>query len=187
VLPLGGNQITNDIVYVLHTPQNTAEYLKLKYGSAIAREPGEGEDDTIDTESFSPGERQQISRFYLNEIIQARVEQILELVGNEIRRSGYEGLLPAGVVLTGGSSQLAGLDELARDMLGLPVRVGVPTQLVGLADAVDAPPYATGVGLVRWGVTKGLLHHAPGARPAEPNNWRNVYDRFKLWLKEFLP
>jgi cell division protein FtsA len=187
VLPLGGNQLTNDIVYVLHTPQNTAEYLKLKYGCAIAREPAEGEDDTIDTESFSPGERQQISRFYLNEIIQARVEQILELVGNEIRRSGYEGLLPAGVVLTGGSSQLPGIDELAREMLGLPVRVGVPTQLVGLADAVDAPPYATGVGLVRWGVTKGLLHHTPGARPVEPNNWRNVYDRFKLWLKEFLP
>ncbi len=188
VLPLGGNQITNDIVYVLHTPQNTAEYLKLKYGSAIAREPSEGEDDTIDTESFSPGERQQISRYYLNQIIQARVDQILELVGNEIRRSGYEGLLPAGVVLTGGSSQLPSLDELAREMLGLPVRVGVPTQLVGLADAVDAPPYATGVGLVRWGVTKGLLHHTPGGgRPAEPNNWRNVYDRFKLWLKEFLP
>src|SRR5215210_1774513 len=158
VLPLGGNHLTNDLVYVLHTPHNTAEYLKLKYGQAIAREPEEGEEDAIDTESFAPGERQQISRYYLNQIIQARVEQILDLVGNEIRRSGYEGLLPAGIVLTGGSAQLPGVDELAREMLGLPVRIGIPANLTGLAEAVDAPPYATGVGLVRWGVTKGLRH-----------------------------
>ncbi len=82
VLPIGGNHLTNDIVYVLHTPHNTAEYLKLKYGNAIARPPEDGEDDTIDTESFAPGERQQISRYYLNQIIQARVEQILDHVAN---------------------------------------------------------------------------------------------------------
>ena len=110
------------------------------------------------------------------------------MVAAEIRRSGYEGLLPAGVVLTGGSSQLPGIDELAREMLGIPVRIGIPANLVGLADAVDAPPYATGVGLVRWGVTKGSLHpRGSGTSLSEPNNWRNVYDRFKLWLKEFLP
>ncbi len=188
VLPLGGNQLTNDIVYVLHTPHDTAEYLKLKYGQAISREPEEGEDDEIDTESFAPGERQQISRFYLNQIIQARVEQIIDLVGAEIRRSGYEGLLPAGVVLTGGSALLAGIDELARDMLKVPVRIGVPTNLSGLAESVDAPPFATSIGLVRWGMTKGMRH--PGGSYTsriESNNWRNVYDRFKLWLREFLP
>ena len=188
VLPLGGNQLTNDIVYVLHTPHDTAEYLKLKYGQAIAREPEEGEDDEIDTESFAPGERQQISRFYLNQIIQARVEQIIDLVGAEIRRSGYEGLLPAGVVLTGGSALLSGIDELARDMLKVPVRIGVPTNLSGLAESVDAPPFATSIGLVRWGMTKGMRH--PGGSYTgriESNNWRNVYDRFKLWLREFLP
>ncbi len=188
VLPLGGNQLTNDIVYVLHTPHDTAEYLKLKYGQAIAREPEEGEDDEIDTESFAPGERQQISRFYLNQIIQARVEQIIDLVGAEIRRSGYEGLLPAGVVLTGGSALLAGIDELARDMLKIPVRIGVPTNLSGLAESVDAPPFATSIGLVRWGMTKGMRH--PGGSYTsriESNNWRNVYDRFKIWLRELLP
>jgi cell division protein FtsA len=84
---------------------------------------------------------------------------------------------------------LPGLDDLAREMLGVPVRIGMPTNLTGLADSVDAPPYATGVGLVRWGVTKGLLHPANGSitRMDERQNWRNVYDRFKLWLKEFLP
>ncbi|HEY0604548.1 MAG TPA: cell division protein FtsA [Herpetosiphonaceae bacterium] len=188
VIPVGGNHLTNDIVYVLHTPHNTAEYLKLKYGSAIAREPEEGEDDLIKTESFAPGEHQDISRYHLNQIIQARCEQIVELIAAEIRRSGYEGLLPAGIVLTGGSSQLPGFDELVREMLGMPVRIGSPSNLTGLSDAVDSPPYATGVGLVKWGMINGLRQ--PGGSltvPREPGNWRNVYDRFKGWLKEFLP
>jgi cell division protein FtsA len=188
VIPVGGNHLTNDIVYVLHTPHNTAEYLKLKYGSAIAQEPEEGEDDLIKTESFAPGEHQEISRYHLNQIIQARCEQIVELIAAEIRRSGYEGLLPAGIVLTGGSSQLPGFDELVREMLGMPVRIGSPSNLTGLSDAVDSPPYATGVGLVKWGMINGLRQ--PGGSltmPREPGNWRNVYDRFKGWLKEFLP
>ena len=187
VLPIGGNHLTSDIVYVLHTPHNTAEYLKLKYGAAIADIPGVGEDDTIDTESFSPGEKQQIHRQLLNEIAQARCEQLINLVGAEIRRSGYEGLLPAGIVLTGGASQLPRLDELTRDMLGMPVRIGIPTQLAGLADAVDSPPYATGVGLVRWGVTHGMRYPAGANTVRESGNWRIVYDRFKGWLREFLP
>ena len=188
VIPVGGNHLTNDIVYVLHTPHNTAEYLKLKYGLAIAVEPEEGEDDLIKTESFAPGEHQEISRYHLNQIIQARCEQIVELIAAEIRRSGYEGLLPAGIVLTGGSSQLPGFDELVREMLGMPVRIGSPSNLTGLSDAVDSPPYATGVGLVKWGMTNGLRQ--PGGSltlPREPGNWRNVYERFKGWLKEFLP
>ncbi|MBV9791363.1 MAG: cell division protein FtsA, partial [Chloroflexi bacterium] len=156
VIPVGGNHLTNDIVYVLHTPHNTAEYLKLKYGAAIAQEPEEGEVDVIKTESFAPGEHQEISRYHLNQIIQARCEQIVELIASEIRRSGYEGLLPAGIVLTGGSSQLPGFDELVRDMLGMPVRIGSPSNLTGLSDAVDSPPYATGVGLVKWGMINGL-------------------------------
>jgi cell division protein FtsA len=124
----------------------------------------------------------------LNQIIQARCEQIVELIAAEIRRSGYEGLLPAGIVLTGGSSQLPGFDELVREMLGMPVRIGSPSNLTGLSDAVDSPPYATGVGLVKWGMTNGLRQ--PGGSltlPREPGNWRNVYERFKGWLKEFLP
>jgi cell division protein FtsA len=188
VLPVGGNHLTNDIVYVLHTPHNTAEYLKLKYGSAIAEEAAEGEDDTIKTESFAPGEHLEISRYYLNQIIQARAEQIVDLIATEIRRSGYEGLLPAGIVLTGGSSMLPRFDELVRDSLGMPVRIGTPTNLAGLSDAVDSPPFATGVGLVKWGMTHGLRH--PGGLQntvREAGNWRNVYDRFKGWLKEFLP
>jgi cell division protein FtsA len=103
VIPVGGSHFTNDIVLVQQTPHNTAEYLKLRYGSAIA-DPADDAGDSIEAEGFTPGERQQLSRYTLNQVIQARAEEVTELVYNEIRRSGYEGLLPAGIVLTGGSS-----------------------------------------------------------------------------------
>lgn len=188
VLPVGGNHLTSDIVYVLHTPHHTAEQLKIKYGAAIAEPPKEGEEDLIQIESFTPGVQQEISRLYLNQIIQARAEQIIEMVGAEIQRSGYEGMLPGGVVLTGGTAQLAKLDKLARDMLDLPVRIGMPANLEGLSDSVDAPPYATGVGLVQWGMARGVRRAAAAySMSHEPGNWRAIYERFKGWLKEFLP
>jgi cell division protein FtsA len=190
VVPVGGNHFTNDLVYVLHTPHNTAEYLKLKYGSAIAQPaPAEGApgEDLIDAETLAVGEKQQVSSRLINEILQARAEQIVELIYNEIRRSGYEGLLPAGIVLTGGTAMLPHLDELVRDMLGMPVRIGVPTELSGLADSLDSPPYATGVGLLRWGARHGLSNLGSPSGPPERNGWGSSYERFKNWLREFLP
>lgn len=187
VIPVGGGHFTNDIVYVLHTPHNTAEYLKIKYGSAIADREVEHESDLIDAESLMAGETQKISRHVLNEIIQARAEQLVELIYNEIRRSGYDALLPAGIVLTGGSAQLPRFDELVREMLGVPVRVGVPTGLTGLADTIDSPPYATGVGLLRWGARHGLAMPGTPLSLSERNGWNSAYDRFKSWLREFLP
>ncbi len=187
VIPVGGNHFTNDIVLVLQTPPNTAEYLKLKYGSAIADDPADPESDLIESEGFTPGERQQISRSTLNQVLQARAEEVIELIYNEIRRSGYEGLLPAGVVLTGGSAQLPRFDELMRDMLGIPVHVGAPADLSGLSDTIDSPPYATGVGLLRWGARHGLsMLNSPSSAP-DRNGWGSTYERFKGWLREFLP
>ncbi len=189
VISVGGNHFTNDITYVLHTPHNTAEYLKIRYGSAIAGDPPEGDpaEDEIEIETLTVGEKQKISRHLLNEIIQARAEQVVELIYNEIRRSGYEGMLPAGIVLTGGASQLNRFDELVRDMLGMPVRIGVPTDLSGLSDSLDSPSYATGVGLLRWGSRHGLSMLGPTHRSEERERWGNVYERFKGWLREFLP
>lgn len=189
VISLGGSHFTNDIVYVLHTPHNSAEYLKLKYGSAIAGDPpAEGdESDLIEVETLTVGEKQRVSRHLLNEIIQARAEQLVELIYNEIKRSGYEGMLPAGIVLTGGAAQLGRFDELVREMLGMPVRIGVPTELSGLADSLDSPSYATGVGLLRWGARHGLQMFSPSHRSDERQGWGNVYERFKGWLREFLP
>jgi cell division protein FtsA len=187
VIPVGGSHFTNDIVLVQQTPHNTAEYLKLKYGQAIAEEPTDAASDIVEVEGFTPGERQQISRATLNQIVQARAEEVTELVYNEIRRSGYEGLLPAGIVLTGGTAQLPRLDELMRDMLGIPVRVGVPGELTGLADTLTSPPYATGVGLIRWGARHGAATiNTPSSSP-DRNGWGSTYERFKTWLREFLP
>lgn len=188
VISVGGNHFTNDITYVLHTPHNSAEYLKIRYGSAIAGDPPEEDgEDQIEIDTLTVGEKQKISRHLLNEIIQARAEQVVELIYNEIRRSGYEGMLPAGIVLTGGAAQLSRFDELVREMLGMPVRVGVPTELSGLADTLDSPSYATGVGLLRWGARHGLAMLGPTHRSEERERWGNVYERFKGWLREFLP
>jgi cell division protein FtsA len=184
VIPVGGIHFTNDIVYVLQTPYNTAEYLKIRYGSAMV-EPGEDEaDEEIDVESLAFGEKKLISRRMLNEILHARAEQVVELVYNEIQRSGYNGLLQAGIVLTGGCSQLPRFDELAREMLGMPVRVGGPTGLAGLADTIDSPPYATSVGLVKWGARHGS---AVADVLAGANGDASIYDRFKNWMRAFLP
>lgn len=184
VIPVGGSHFTNDIMLVLQTPHNTADYLKLKYGSAIAEETDEAE-DRVEVEGFAPGERQQVTRSLLNQVLQARAEEITELIYNEIRRSGYDGLLPAGLVLTGGTAQLPQLDELMREMLGIPVRVGIPGEMNGLSDALTTPSYAAALGLVRWGAKHGALPMRSGS--GERANWDSSYDRFKRWLREFLP
>ncbi len=185
VIPVGGIHFTNDLVYVLQTPYNTAEYLKIRYGSAVV-EPLDSSssqlDETIEVETLAAGENQTISRRMLNEILSARAEQVIELIYNEIQRSGYNGLLQAGVVLTGGCSQLPHLDTLAREMLGMPVRIGVPTGLAGLADTIDSPPYATSVGLVRWGARHGM-----GLPDAVSHGDETIYERFKNWMRAFLP
>jgi cell division protein FtsA len=184
VIPVGGIHFTNDIVYVLQTPYNTAEYLKIRYGSALI-EPAEHQpDEMVDIEALAAGEHKTISRRMLNEILNARAEQVIELIYNEIQRSGYNGLLQAGIVLTGGSSQLPQFDTLARKMLGMPVRIGVPTGLAGLADTIDSPPYATCVGLVRWGARHGMGMNEPLFRA---NGDETIYERFKNWMRAFLP
>ncbi len=188
VIPVGGNHFTNDIACVLHVTSNTAEYLKVKYGNAIADD--NAEDDVIDVETLTGGEQQKISHRLLNEILQARAEEVVELLYHEIQRSGYAGLLPAGMVLTGGSAQLPRFDELIREMLGIPVRVGVPVDLTGLTDTIDSPPYATAVGLLRWGARHGpaMVGTAQNGHHEHNNRgWGTVYDRLKGWLKEFLP
>lgn len=189
VISVGGSHFTNDLTYVLHTPHNTAEYLKIRYGSAIAGDPpaADDESDLIEVETLTVGEKQKISRHLLNEVLQARAEQVVELIYNEIKRSGYEGMLPAGIVLTGGAAQLGRFDELMRDMLGIPVRIGVPTELSGLADSLDSPSSSTSVGLLRWGARHGLSMLGPTHRNEERPGWGNVYERFKGWLREFLP
>ncbi|RME34673.1 MAG: cell division protein FtsA, partial [Thermoflexia bacterium] len=114
------------------------------------------------------------------EIIEARAAEILEMVQTDIKRSGYDGLLPAGVVLCGGVAQLPGVGELAREMLGLPVRVGRPQNLVGLVDRISGPAFAVAAGLMGWGLTIDAYRPSPKEGPS-------LGRRIQEWLRALLP
>lgn len=177
VLATGGEQLTNDIAIGLRTPFETAEELKLKYGHALPDEVMS--DEVIRVNMFGADEQQQISRRFLAEIIEARMEEIFEMVQREIKRSGYDGLLPAGVVLCGGTAELTGIRDLARDVMGLPVRVGLARNLHGLVDTLQSPAFATSVGLLNWGITHDLPTLAPELSKPQL--------KMPAWLKVFLP
>ena len=177
VLPTGGEQITNDIAVGLRTPFGMAEEIKLKYGHA--RSEAVLANEMVKVNVFGEDGQQQAPRQFLAEIIEARAEEILEMVLKEIKRSGYDGLLPAGVVLCGGTASLPGLRDLAREVIRLPARVGEPQDLRGLVDTLQSPAFATSVGLLQWGVR----HDSPANAPHTAENGLKVPG----WLKAFLP
>lgn len=177
VLPTGGEQITNDVAVGLRTPYNMAEDIKIKYGHALPEAVMAQE--VVKAEVFGENGRQEIPRQFLAEVIGARVEEIFELILQEIKRSGYDGLLPAGVVLCGGTAELPGIRELAREVMSLPARIGEPQNLSGLVDSLHSPAFATTVGLLEWGIIHDLPQ--PVHRPANGNL------KMPTWLKAFLP
>jgi cell division protein FtsA len=177
VLPTGGEQITNDIAIGLRTPYNAAEEIKIKYGHA--QPEAVMPEEMVRVDVFGEDGQQQVSRQFLAEIIEARAEEIFEMIMKEIKRSGYDGLLPAGVVLCGGTAQLPGLKDLAREVMGLPTRVGEPEGLRGLVDTLHSPAFATGVGLLRWGIN----HDLP--QPVKQSSGNSL--KMPGWLKAFLP
>jgi cell division protein FtsA len=180
VLPVGGNHLTHDLAVGLRTPFTVAESLKTKYGHAI---PDSVEPDAvIDASSFGDSSHRSLSRVQLAEIIKVRMEEILELVLREIKRSGYDGLLPAGVVLCGGTAELAGIKQLARDTLGLPVRIGTPRGLEGLVESVRDPAHACSVGLLLW-----ALRYAPDVRSNGARGGHGVLARLKNLLGALSP
>ncbi len=178
ILPVGGHHLTNDIAICLRTPFDEAEEVKKKWGHA---DPAEvPADEMLDIAAFGENAHQQISRRELAEVLHARVEEISTLILQEIKRSGYDGLLPAGVVLCGGTSELPGIKEVARNVIGLPVRIGKPHDLQGLVDTLTRPAFATGVGLLMWG-----QRQKPSVRPHPPKP--SVTERMGKWFKNLLP
>ncbi|MBM2825069.1 MAG: ftsA [Dehalococcoidales bacterium] len=150
ILPVAGYQLTRDIAIGLGLPFDVAEEMKKKYGSVTSAYEGKAEsNDRIAINGHG------ISHQDLSDILRARVEEVLRLILLELPRSGYQELVPAGLVLTGGSSNLSGLDILGRDMLRLPVRIGLPTSITGITDTLHDPAHATGVGLLLWGARHG--------------------------------
>jgi cell division protein FtsA len=179
ILPVGGHHLTNDVAVGLRAPYATAEEIKKRYGHA---QPGSVvQDEMLDIAAFGEQTRQKVSLKFLAEILEARTEEIFKLILKEIKRSGYDGLLPAGLVLSGGTADLSGIQELGRETLGLPVRVGAPRGLRGLVDVLNDPAYATGVGLLLWG-----LDHESTLRPrtGRTSTTRKIAQWFR---RAFLP
>lgn len=177
-LGIGGEYITGDIAIGLRQPPATAEQIKIRHGHARVAQVSEEEHFTVP--AIGGGVPQVVLRWKLAEIIEARAEEILLMVQQEIKRSGCDGLLSAGVVLCGGTAQLAGIQELARDVLGLPVRIGTPDGLDGLVDQILNPAHAVGAGLMKWGL-------AVDTRPQWRKSDLSMGGRFMKWLRAFLP
>jgi cell division protein FtsA len=180
VLAVGGNHLTHDVAVGLRTPFTVAEMLKVEYGHTTPDTVGP--DESIDATSFGDNSHRSVSRRRLAEIIRARAEEMLELILREIKRSGYDGLLPAGAVLCGGTADLAGIKEFSREILGLPVRIGAPCDVEGLVDTVKDPAYACSVGLLLWG-----LRNAPDGNHDGPGQGQGLLGRLRRWLSVFTP
>ncbi len=189
VLAVGGNHITQDIAHGLRLPIQQAEEVKKQQGHAIRGEIGPEEYFTI--RPFGEDRPIEISRQDLVHIIEARVEETFNLILQEIKRSGYDGLLPAGMVLTGGTSALPGITRLAESVLGMRVRTAQPENLTGLIDRLSSPAYSTSVGLLRWALTMHAQEFQSGysrrsKRGAKGESPMSI-DVIKNWLKRLLP
>ena len=149
VIPIAGDQVTNDIAVAMRTPTQYAEEIKIKYACALRQLANP--DDTIEVPSVGDREPRRLSRQTLAEVVEPRYEELLSLVHAELRRSGFEDLVAAGVVLTGGSSKMEGVVDLAEEVFHMPVRLGLPQHVTGLVDVVRNPIHATGVGLLLFG------------------------------------
>ena len=179
VIALGGNNLTNDIAVGLRTPAHEAERIKQKYGCSLSSMVDK--QDMIEVPSVGGREPRVMGRQILCEILEPRVEEIFQLVQREVERNGFNEVLTSGVVITGGTTLLPGMSELAEEILGVPVRKGAPRGIGGLVDVVKSPIYATGVGLVVYGA-KNLDRRM--FRIREENVFKKVKGRMREWLEE---
>lgn len=191
VLPLGGNHLTNDLSIVLQVPFESAEQLKITAGRALplpgAANSDGGDSEQLEVEGFD-GAIVRVSRRIAHEVIEARLEQLLTLVRKELRECGYDGALPGGLVLTGGTAQLPEIAELARQVVGMRARIGTPRKLAGLGDSLGGPAFATAVGLAQWGLAQQQLAAASRRVTRAPNNrHRAGGGGLTGWLRELLP
>ncbi len=185
VLGVGGNHITSDIAHGLRLPLDQAEALKLQHGHALQSEVSTTE--TFHIQPFGEDRPIQVSRGDLSMIIEARVEEIFSLIMQEIKRSGFDGLLPAGMVLTGGSSALPGIRQLASRVLGLPVQIAQPKGMIGMIDQLQSPAFATSVGLIRWAMLMSEFGDVQTPRRTVRTGGAIDWETIKNWLRRLLP
>ena len=177
VIPIAGDQVTNDIAMALRTPTSNADELKIKYACALASITRP--EETIKVPSVGDREPRDLSRQALAEVVEPRYEELFNLVQAELRRSGYEELLAGGIVLTGGTSKMEGAVELAEEIFHMPVRLGVPQNVSGLSDIVRNPIYATGVGLLQYGIKNEPSHD----RDSSVSAVETFFSKVKGWFQ----
>jgi cell division protein FtsA len=177
VIPIAGDQITNDIAMALRTPTKDAEDIKIKYGCALRQLADES---PIEVPGVGDRGSRTLSRQTLADVIEPRVEELYSLVQAELRRSGFEDLLSSGIVLTGGSSAMQGMVELGEEIFHMPVRLGLPRYVGGLADVVQTPRFSTGVGLLLYGLEQQQKHEV--AR-MQSGSFSDVLARMKTWFQ----
>ncbi len=178
VIPIAGDQITNDIAMTLRTPTREAEDLKIQHGVALRQLASR---DMIEVPGIGERVPRMLSIQTLTEVIEPRVEELYSLIQAELRRSGFEEQISSGLVLTGGSSAMKGMVELAEEVFHMPVRVGVPDYIGGLSERVRSPRYATSVGLLLAGLQKHELDQASKIQGA---SFKQVFERMKAWFQQ---
>jgi cell division protein FtsA len=178
VIPIAGDQVTNDIAVALRTPTQYADDLKIKYACALRQLAAE--DETIEVPSVGDREPRKMARQTLAEVVEPRYEELLSLVQAELRRSGFEEICAAGVVLTGGSSKMEGAIELAEEIFHMPVRLGYPQHISGLVDVVRNPIHSTGVGLLLFG---NRQQSALSSYQLDEHSEAGILTRMKSWFQ----
>jgi cell division protein FtsA len=178
VIPIAGDQVTNDIAVSMRTPTQYAEDIKIRYACALSQLANP--DESIEVPSVGDRPARRLARQTLAEIVEPRYEELFNLIREELRRSGFEEVIAAGIVLTGGSARMEGAIELAEEIFHVPVRLGLPGQVKGLSDVVRNPIYSTGVGLLLY----ARENSAPASRAAAlGGNVAGVFERMKSWFK----
>ncbi len=177
VIPIAGDQVTNDIAMALRTPTQNAEDLKIKYACALTQLAKAGE--VIKVPGVGDKPARELSRQALAEVVEPRYDELFTLIQAELRRSGFEDLVASGIVLTGGAAKMEGVIELAEEIFHMPVSLGVPRNVAGLKDIVRDPVYATGVGLLQYGLEREK--ELPRKRASHAGG---VFGKVKNWLRE---
>lgn len=178
VIPIAGDQITNDIAMALRTPTKEAEEIKRRYGCAL-RELADPQ-EMVEVPGVGERGSKKMSRQTLAEVIEPRVEELYSLVQAELRRSGFEELLSSGVVITGGSAAMQGMVELGEEVFHMPVRLGLPSYAGGLSEVIRNPRYSTGVGLLMAGLSQ---HQRQQIEKMQSGSFRQIVGRMRKWFE----
>jgi cell division protein FtsA len=178
VIPIAGDQVTNDIAVSMRTPTHAAEEIKVRYACALSQLANP--DETIEVPSVGERPPRRLARQTLAEIVELRYEELYLLIREELRRSGFEELIAAGIVVTGGTSKMEGAVELAEEVFHMPVRLGVPQNVEGLAEVVRNPIHATGVGLLLYGYENRARL---AAQPPMTGRLGEIWERMKAWFQ----